>query len=46
MMTQVPEMGKLTGLNNATFVLGGTKLKYISAAADAVLFEGVEYGKR
>jgi len=39
-------MGKLTGLNNATFVLGGTKMKYICEAADAVVFKGVEYGKQ
>jgi type II secretory pathway component PulM len=46
MMMEVPGGGTLEVRKNETFDLGGSKMKYLSGAADSVVFEAVDHGKR
>ncbi len=46
LMMEVPQHGTVTVSKGQIFVLGGTKLKYISGGADSVVFEAVDHGKR
>jgi hypothetical protein len=39
---EVGERRRRTVQKNETFVLSGTKMKYISAAAGSVVFDGVD----
>lgn len=46
LIMNIPDKGSLTVKKNRPFVLGGTKLKYLSGAADSYVFEAVDHGKR
>ena len=46
LLMDVPGMPSITVRRGETFVIGKTKLKYVSKVGDSHVFEAVDYGKR